>query len=174
MKSILIIGAGGHGQVVAEIAEDCGYLKIDYLDDNSDLAIGKINEMDKFRSEYEEAFVGISNNEYRGQLLEKLLRFGYKVPLLIHPSAYVSKTANMGMGTVVEPGAIINAHSVIGEGTIIGSGAVVDHNAVIGQCSHINSGAIVKAGVRIESYRKLEAGEIGSGYESAIINKNGE
>ena len=51
MKSILIIGAGGHGQVVAEIAEDCGYLKIAYLDDNSDLAIGKINEMDKFRSE---------------------------------------------------------------------------------------------------------------------------
>lgn len=57
-KRLLVIGDGGHGKVVAEVAEDIGYEKIAFLDDNSPNAVGKISEMGKFREEYSEAFVG--------------------------------------------------------------------------------------------------------------------
>lgn len=159
MKRLLIIGAGGHGKVVAEIAEDLGYEEIAFLDDKSSKAIGKIFEFEKFKDKYNEAFVGIGNNKLRSKLIHELQKCGYTVPVLIHPSAFVSRSAIIGIGTVVEPKAIVNSNSYVAEGVIISIGAIIDHNAEIGKYSHINAGAIVKAGGKIERFRKLEAGE---------------
>ena len=64
MKSLLIIGAGGHGQVVKEIAQDLGYERIDFIDDHNSRAIGKIKDLENFK-EYQNAFVGIGNNKLR-------------------------------------------------------------------------------------------------------------
>lgn len=169
MKRLLIIGAGGHGKVVAEVAEDIGYGEIDFLDDKSTEAIGKISEIEKFREQYSDAFVGIGNNQLRHELIQKLQDCGYTVPALVHPCAYVSRTANIGIGTVVEPKAIVNANSHIGDGCIISVGSIVDHDVNVGTCCHINAGAIVKAGGRIGSFRKLEAGEVVLGYDSAVV-----
>lgn len=170
MKSLLIIGAGGHGQVVCEIAQSLGYEKIDFLDDNYDGAIGKIDDIEKFL-EYENAFCGIGNNQFRGAIIERLLKAGYSLPVLIHPTAYVSVSAVIDIGTVVEPKAIVNAHSVIKKGSIISVGSIVDHDVVIGKCAHINSGSIVKAGGSVDDYEKLEAGEVRLGYSSAVVPK---
>ena len=169
MKRLLIIGAGGHGKVVAEVAEDIGYDEIAFLDDNAPEAIGKISELEKFKEQYREAFIGIGNNKVRSKLMQKLRDYGYTVPVLIHPSVYVSRTAKIDSGTVVEPKAIVNANTEIGEGCIISVGAIVDHDVKIEDCCHINAGAIVKAGSKIESLRKLEAGEVVLGYSSAIV-----
>lgn len=160
MKSLLIIGAGEHGQVVAEIAEDCGYDKIGFLDDNSDMAIGKVKDISLFVEEYGNAFVGIGNNEVREKLIHRLDECGYDVVTLIHPTAYVSRSAVIGAGVLVEPKAVINAHTVIGDGTIVGLGAIIDHNAVMERCCHINSGAIVMARAKVPAYRKIDAGEV--------------
>lgn len=168
MKSLLIVGAGGHGKVVAEVAEDIGYYEVAFLDDNNPEAIGKISEIGKFVGEYGDAFVGIGNNKLRDELIQKLRDCGYTVPVLIHPSAYVSRTAVIDIGTIVEPKAIVNANSHIGYGCIISVGSVVDHDVEVGACCHINVGAIVKAGGEIESFRKLEAGEVVLGYDSTI------
>lgn len=173
MKRLLIIGAGGHGKVVAEVAQDIGYEKIAFLDDNSPEAIGRISDIEKFCNQYSDAFVAIGNNKLRSELLQKLQSCGYTVPVLIHPSAYVSRTATLGSGTVVEPKAIVNANSHIGEGCIISIGSIVDHDVEIGACCHINAGAIVKAGGKIDSFRKLEAGEVVLGYKSAIVTPVG-
>lgn len=158
MKTLLIVGAGGHGRVVKEIAEDCGYRKIDFLDDNSDVAVGKISEMSKFILEYTDLFVGIGNNRLRGELIAKAEKIGYNIPILIHPTAYISRTAVIHRGTVVEPKAIVNTGTVVGVGVIISAGAVVDHDVVLNNCVHINAGAIVKAGGKVDSYQKIEAG----------------
>jgi UDP-N-acetylbacillosamine N-acetyltransferase len=166
---LLILGAGGHGKVVAEIAENIGYDEIAFLDDNCSEAIGKMDDLEKFKGQYANAFVGIGNNKLREELISRLLDCGYEIPILIHPSAYVSKTATIGIGTVIEPKAIVNANSCIGEGCIISVGAIVDHDVEIGEYSHINAGVIVKAGGQIESLRKLEAGEVVPGYEQAIV-----
>ena len=160
MKRLLIIGAGGHGKVVAEVAADIGYEHIDFLDDTAQEAIGKVSELEKYKNQYNDAFVGIGNNELRGKFISKLQDYGYTVPILVHPSAYVSRTAKIDNGTVIEPKAIVNANSHISTGCIISVGAIVDHDAEIGDCCHVNAGAIVKAGGKVESYRKLEAGEV--------------
>ncbi len=169
--NLLILGAGGHGKVVAEVAADCGYETVAFLDDNYSEAIGKIDDMNKFLNKFEYAFVGIGNNKLRGKLLEKIEQAGYQIPVLIHPTAYVSKTATIGKGTIVEPKAIVNANTVVESGCIISIGSIVDHDVVIGECCHINSGAIVKAGAMVEEFVKLEAGEVRMGYQQAIINQ---
>lgn len=170
-NKLLIIGAGGHGQVVAEIAEDCGYQEIVFVDDNDSKAIGKIEELKELRAVYSDAFVGIGNNAFRESLLKKLKDLDYNVPVLIHPSAYISRTCTIENGVVIEPKAIVNAHSLIGEGSIISVGSIVDHNVKVGKYCHINSGAIVKAGAEIENYYKLEAGEVVLGYEAARVKR---
>jgi len=169
MNKLLILGAGGHGKVIAEIAMDIGYEYIAFLDDNATEAIGKISELNQFKSQYEEAFVGVGSNKLRYAMLSELRHHGYIVPTLIHPSAYVSRTASVGSGTVIEPKAIVNANSHIGMGGIISIGAIVDHDVEVGECCHINTGAVVKAGGKIEDFRKLEAGEIVLGYDGAIV-----
>jgi UDP-N-acetylbacillosamine N-acetyltransferase len=166
---LLILGAGGHGKVVAEIAEDIGYNDIDFLDDNKSEAIGKLNDIDKFKGQYENAFVAIGNSKLRSDLFCKLKKCGYIIPTLIHPSAYVSRTVSIGEGTIVEPKAILNARCTIEEGCIISVGAVVDHDARVGAYCNINAGAIVKPGWTIESSRKIDTGEIAQGYKSETL-----
>ena len=163
-KSLLIIGAGGHGKVVKEVAEAVGYDKIAFLDDNSAEAVGKIADSKQFVQEYQAAFVGIGNNKFRNELLQRLEQEGYAIPVLLHPTAYISKTAVIGKGTVVEPKAIVNANSKVGSGCIISVGAIVDHDVVLEDCVHVNAGAICKAGSRMKEFTKVDAGEIIQGF----------
>lgn len=163
-KKILIIAAGGHGKVVKEIAEAQGYTKIAFLDDASEEAIGKISDSQNFVSDYHEAFVGIGNNKFRGELLQRLEQEGFIIPVLVHPAAYISPSATIGKGTVVEPMAIVNANSKIGCGCIISVGSIVDHDVVLEECVHVNAGAICKAGSFVERETKLEAGQVVEGY----------
>ena len=163
-KSLLIVGAGGHGKVVKEIAEALGYTNIAFLDDNSSEAIGKIADSKAYVNQFQEAFVGIGNNKFRGELLARLEQEGFKLPVLIHPTAYVSKSAVIGKGTLVEPMAIVNANSKIGTGCIISVGSIVDHDAVLEDCVHVNAGAICKAGSFVSKETKLEAGQVVKGY----------
>ena len=163
-KNLLIIGAGGHGKVVKEIAEALGYNNIAFLDDNSPEAIGKTFDSKAFLDDYQEAFVGIGNNKFRGELLARLEQEGFTIPVLIHPTAYISKTATIEKGTVVEPKAIVNANSKVGIGCIISVGSIVDHDAVLEDCVHVNAGAICKAGSFVAKETKLEAGQVVKGY----------
>ena len=162
--NLLIVGAGGHGQVVSEIAIDLGYDRIEFLDDNYQDAIGRISDIDKHADDFEFAFVAIGNNVIRNALIEKIYQCGYTIPTLIHPTAYVGKSATIGKGTVVAPMATINANTTVGIGCIISAAAVIDHNAVIGDCVHIDAGAIVKSGGAVAALTKIDAGQIVSGY----------
>lgn len=162
--NLLIIGAGGHGKVVKEVAESLGmYEKIDFVDDNAEFAVGKTEDLQQIREEYEAAFVGIGNNVLRKELLARLQAYGYHIPVLIHPSAYISPSAKISYGTVVEPKAIVNANSVVKAGCIVSVGAIVDHDVVLEQCVHVNAGAICKAGSHVEETVKLEAGQVVKG-----------
>lgn len=166
-QNLLIIGAGGHGKVVKEVAEAMNiYNKIDFIDDNASDAIGKIKDLgtEQLMQTYKLAFVGIGNNTLRQEIINHLKNMGYQVPVLIHPSAYVSPTAFIEEGTVVEPKAIVNANTKVGPGCIISVGAIVDHDVLLGECVHVNAGAICKAGSKVESFTKLEAGQVVMGY----------
>lgn len=158
MKSLLIIGAGGHGRVVAEIAAVCGYDKdsIAFLDDNAPGAVGKIAEMELYAPRYDGVFIAIGNNALRQRLTVQLRGMaGARLVTLIHPTAYVSPSAVIGQGTVVEPKAVINTNSRIGQGCIISVGTIIDHDCEIGEFCHINAGMVCSAGSHVEALSRI-------------------
>lgn len=166
-KKLLILGAGEHGNVVREIAlslldknKTPIYETIDFLDDHATNAVGKISELETFKDTYDEVFCSIGNNEIRKNFLDKARNFGFHIPTLIHPTAYVSPSAILHFGVLVEPKAIINTNAVIHAGCIISVHATIDHDVVIGEYTHINSCAICEAGSVVDAYRKIEAGQV--------------
>lgn len=157
MKKLLIVGAGGHGYVVEEVAKSTfAYETIDFLDDNSDKAIGTIDSMNEFVKKYDDLICSIGNNEFRKFVLEKAKKLGFNIPTIIHSTAYVSCSAKIGKGTIVEPKAIVNSNTIVGQGCIISVGAIVDHNVEVKDYSHINAGAVCLTGTVVEEFTKIQ------------------
>lgn len=160
---LIILGAGGYGRTIADIAGQSGrYDEICFLDDNStnNQVVGKCSDFAKYVGEDIEMYPAFGNNQSRIQWIEKLLATGISVPSLIHPTAYISTTVMFGIGTVVLPKAVINTDCTIGNGCIINCGAIVDHGCVLEDGVHICLGAIVKGENRIQYGKKIEAGEV--------------
>ncbi|MFZ5968917.1 MAG: acetyltransferase [Bacillota bacterium] len=149
MSKLMILGAGGHGKVVAEIAELMKqWDEIVFLDDNKELkevnghtVIGGLRDYKVYKDQYNFAFVAIGNNKFRTKLIYELLEYGYKIPVLIHPFTAVSSNAQLDIGTVVMAGAVINPNTRIGKGCIINTSCSVDHDCVLGAGVHISPGA---------------------------------
>ena len=166
-KSLLIIGAGGHAKVTAEAAgamkDKSGqsvYHQIDFLDDNLENAAGKITDLERLGKEYDEVFCGIGDNALRKRLLEQTEDFGFCIPSIVHPTAYISPSASVGRGTVIEPRAVVNANTIVGDGCIISVGAVLDHDVTVGPYAHVNAAAVCKARSRVGAGVKIDAGVI--------------
>jgi len=160
-KNLLILGAGGHGRVVKEIAEAMGtFEKIDFLDDNSELAIGNLANNEKLAGEYSYAFPAFGDSNLRMKWMDKLEENCYTIPVLVHPSAFVSPSASVYPGSVVEAKAMVNTSTVIERGCIINLGAIVDHDSFVGFGCHVDCGAIVKAHCVLMAHSKVESGEI--------------
>lgn len=161
MSRLLIIGAGGHGKVVAEAALEGGqWSEIVFLDDRyPDLrqlrgwpVIGKTEEAKKLPGEYGEAVVAIGDAKKRIHFLSKLDEIGFDLPSVVHPAAWVSSSARLGDGCVVFAQAAINADVRIGRGGIINTGATVDHDCRLGEGVHVCPGVHIAGNVEIESY----------------------
>lgn len=161
MKKLLILGAGQYGMVAKEIAESTGeYSSIAFLDDSNPTAIGNIQDFEKFRDEYTHATVAIGNAVLRLDLLNKLEQCGYHIPVLIHPTAYVSPSAVVEAGSFIEPMAVIHTETVIGKSCIISAGTIVNHNSKVGEGCHLNCGTIVASNSAIPSLTKTQCGTI--------------
>ena len=160
-KNLLILGAGQYSYVVREIAEAIGeFEKIDLLDDNNPSAIGKINDFENLQYQYSHAIVSIGSNPIRMQLLERLEAVGYLIPVLIHPRAYVSPSAKIGAGSIVEPFAVIQANATSGKGCIISATAVINHNAVVGDGAHCDCGTVTAARGVVPAGHKVKCGAV--------------
>ena len=154
MKSIVIIGASGHGKVVADVARKNGYQQISFLDDDSELkkcgdypVLGPSSlaeEMDD-----RDFFIAIGNAAIRRKLQKKLSQEGKHFPILIHPNAVVAENCILGCGTVVMAGAIVNPGAVIGEGCIVNTSSSVDHDCRLGDYVHVSVGSHIAGEVAI-------------------------
>ena len=162
-KSLLILGAGGHGCVVKETAEAMGVFdKIDFLDDNPECkeAIGQCSDNERFAGAYSYAFPAFGDNELRMKWIEKLEENCFTIPVLIHLTAYISPSASVYPGTIVEAKVIVNTNSIIERGCIVSAGVIVDHDTFIGYGCHIDCGAIVKANCIVKAFTKIESGKV--------------
>lgn len=156
MKSLLIVGAGQYGQLVKEIAELLGYEKIDFLDDNSQFAIGKMSDYQKFMGEYEEFIVAIGNPLVRRTVVEQMEKF-FLLTTIIHPTASISRSAKLKRGCVIEANSVINTAVEIGKACFINAGAVVNHNSRIGDYCQIDCNAVVAAGTCVPENTKIHS-----------------
>lgn len=163
MKNLFIIGAGGHGRVVSDLARELDvYQDIFFLDDNyqgSNIKItydfniiGKVEDIKKYEIYDNDVIIAIGNNIKRVELLTWVQSLGFNVPILIHPTAYVSQSSAIGKGTVVMPRAVVNIGCTIGKGAIINSASVIEHDCNIGDGVHISPGAILAGTVFIGDY----------------------
>lgn len=162
MKSLLILGAGGFGHMVQEMARILGYEKAVFLDDavkGTDV-VGKCCDYKTFLRDYDTAVAALGDNGMRLYWTKKLIEAGYRVPAMIHPSAVVSPSAVIGNGTFVMQRAVVNTHTVVEHGVLINSGAVVDHDSSVACGAHIGLNSVVKANCKIDSKKKVEAGEV--------------
>lgn len=149
MKQLLIIGASGHGKVVADIAELNGYESILFFDDNDKLekcgkysVVGKSTDIMKYDGD---VIVAIGNAKIREKFQNSMQH--RKFPVLIHPNAVVADSVCIGAGTVVMAGTVLNPFSTIGNGCIINTGASVDHDCDIGNYVHVSVGAHISGTV---------------------------
>lgn len=152
-KKLVIIGASGHGKVVADIALKCGYSDVVFLDDNIKLVecaglpiVGTTLSLSDFRNI--DTVVAIGNSSIRKSIQAIL---GDRAATLIHPDAVISRRVEIGRGSVVMAGAAINSDAQIGEGCIVNTCASVDHDCVVGDYAHISVGAHLAGNVHVGS-----------------------
>lgn len=157
MKRLMIVGAGGHGKVVADAALLAGWQDIRFVDarfpEQTRLRqwpiIGTDREVLKNPPDVDGVVIAIGNNRTRLALQQRFQAAGWTIVSIIHPAAVVSPFAQIGAGSVVFAGAIINIDAHIGEAAIINSGAVVEHDCVLGQAVHVSPQAALAGGVTV-------------------------
>lgn len=143
-KQVIIIGASGHGKVVADIVRANSDEMLGFLDDDTiKNVLGTVEDCEKYSGV--EFVIGIGNPEIR----EKISKYHCKWYTAIHPSAIISPEVTIGEGTVVMPNAVVNCESVIGKHCIINTGAVVEHDNTIEDYVHISVGAKLGGTVNI-------------------------
>ncbi len=151
-KKIVIIGASGHGKVVADIAQKNGYEIIGFLDDDNSIkeicgfsVLGKISSVANYKNECE-FVIAIGNNHIRQVIAEQ---YDVKWATLIHPTAVLGMEVEIGEGTVVMANTVINSSAKIGKHCIINSGAIVEHDNYLEDYVHISPNATLAGTVCI-------------------------
>lgn len=152
---LTIIGASGHGRVVADIARLSGYDAIEFLDDDPNLStcgsypvVGKTDE-----AADGDFFVAVGNSAIRERLSKNR-----NLITLIHPSAVVAEGVEIGEGTVVMAGAVINSGATIGRGVIVNTSSSIDHDCVVDDYCHVAVGAHLCGTVKVGKNTWIGAG----------------
>lgn len=162
---LLILGAGGHGRVVKEVAEMSGrYEDIVFLDDTAygknPLVIGTLNQAKMFIEDFSESFVALGNPALREYWQCLLGDYGFSIPTLIHAQAYISPSASIGRGSIIMAGAIVQSGCQIKEGVIVSANAVIDHDSRVEAYCHINVAGIVTSGSFVPKKTKVDYGQV--------------
>lgn len=159
-RKLMIIGAGGHGKVVADIGALVGYNQIDFLDDQANPAVptvGTVADYTRFIRSHD-FIVAIGNNRVRERITKRLAENGADIVSLVHPAATVGSGVQIGKGAVVMAGAVIHADATIADGAIVNTCSSVDHDCVIGAYAHISVGARIAGTVTIGQRTMVGAG----------------
>ena len=170
VKKLVIIGASGHGKVVADIAMLNGYNEIVFLDDNPNTkncagfpVVGTVDKADDIDGD---KIVAIGNASTRKRIQGSLSN----IATLVHPDAVISRRVSIGKGTVIMAGAVVNSDTIIGAGCIVNTCASIDHDCVVGDFSHVSVGSNVAGSCKVGESVWIGAGSVIS--NNITINNN--
>lgn len=158
MKKLAIFGASGHGRVIADVAENNDW-QVSFFDDAEPREgatlgmpyLGSFRDLLLQHGDFDGAFVAIGNNAIRLEKSRELIAAGVFLPVLVHPSACVSRYAQVGSGSVIMPGAVVNAGARIKFACIVNTSASVDHDCLLEDGVHISPGAHLAGQVSVGS-----------------------
>ena len=155
--TLVILGAGGHGRVVADAALCTSkFEEIVFLDDKypdvvtADMwpVIGKTKDIYSLQKQGMLAIVAIGNNKSRLEHQCEIEKQGYEIATIIHPSAQVSSTVSIGKGSVIFANCVLNIGTIVGRAVIVNTAATIDHDCNIEDGVHISPGAHLAGAVR--------------------------
>lgn len=178
-KHLIIVGSGGHGQAVADLALSLGeFEKVSFVDDsfpeNAEALnlpiIGKSNSLFDSLFEFDACIVAIGNNEVRSKLLKKISDYCLPLISLIHPKSWVSDYAKVNLGVVVMVGAVVGTNAKLGLGSLVNANATVDHDCILDDFAHIGVGVNLAGGVKVGKAAWVQAG-CSAGYNVEIDDK---
>lgn len=155
MKRLAILGASGHGKVVADAAELSGWDDVVFYDDawpgietNGAWPVkGGSRELIESLGSYDGMVVAIGDNTVRLEKLIELEAGNASLVVIIHPSAQVSRYATVSPGTVIFANSAVNAGAELGKGCIINTGSVVEHDCKLADGVHVSPNAALAGGV---------------------------
>ncbi len=163
MSDVIIIGAGGHAKVIADIVLKNGDTLLGFLDDNKEgvvigeySVIGKIDDVVNY-SEKAEVIIGIGSNSIRKSISEK---YDLKWYTAIHPSAQIGIDVKIGKGTCIMANAVVNSSADVGDHCIINTGAIVEHDCTVSDYVHLSPNATLCGTVNIGALCHVGAGAI--------------
>lgn len=175
-NKLLILGAGGHGKVVADAAQsmqqwsDICFLNDTTVSDYPYKIIGDFASLVNWRSDFSQIVVALGDNKKRARLVQQCKQFDFTLVTIIHSTAYISNSAVIGCGSVVFAQAVINAGAIVEEGCIINSAAVVEHDCVIKDYTHVSPNAALAGGVIVGEYSWIGIGS--NIIEKTIVGRN--
>lgn len=155
---LLIIGTGGHGKAVLDcVLASRAYASISFATNADEhwcmSGFPVVDERsltpDSIACDYSAVVVAIGDNSVRLEKLRKLSGAGANLPVMIHPSAQVSRFARIGRGTVVLANAVVNAFAEVGTGCILNTASVVEHDCVVGDGAHLSPNSALGGGTRV-------------------------
>lgn len=167
LRTLLIVGAGGHGKAVAEAALLSGACQqACFVDDRwphvesicGIPVIGNLESLTTLATTVDGAIAAVGNNALREAWQAKITHAGIPLQSIVHPRAWVSPSATIGPGSAIMPLAVIGTEARLGSGVIINAGAVVDHDATVEDFAHLGVGCNLAGGVRVKAGAWLQAG----------------
>jgi len=172
-----VVGAGGHGRVVADVIRSAGGEVVGYVDADpeklGDIVDGHgasvavlqeelfaLLEAGDSPPEWAGAVVGIGDNRARRQVVERIRRAETTTPMptVVHPTATIAETAELGRGTVVCAHAVVNPGARVGDAAIVNTGAIVEHDVRVGDAAHVAPNATLCGATRVGPRTMIGAG----------------
>lgn len=159
-RGLLVVGAGGHGRVVADAALATGtWDEVAFVDDQIATTqrvlelpiLGPTGSLADLRPKYPAVVVAIGAPAVRLRLLEHCRSLGFELPVILHPAASVSRFAQLKEGCVVCAQAVVSPGAILERGCIVNTAASVDHDCRLDAGVHVCPGARVAGNVHVGS-----------------------
>lgn len=170
--NLILIGAGGHAHACIDVIEQQGRYHIAGLVGLPEqrhaqhfgyAVIASDSELPELAKTYPYALITvgqIQTADNRIRLYQQATQLGFQLPVIIAPTAHVSRHAIIGAGTIVMHGAIVNAGARVGNNCIINTRALIEHDATVEDHCHISTGVILNGDVTVGTGSFIGSGSV--------------